>query len=52
MTVDQKIHIPVPFPSAPFGKFGMHPTEADPFGYYSGMADGVADKPVRDVGDM
>lgn len=52
MTVDHRIEIPVPFPSGPFGKFGMFPTEADPFGSYTGIPEEVMDKPVQDADDL
>lgn len=52
MTVDHRIHIPVPFPSAPFGKFGMLPSETDPFGSYTGVPEEMTDKPVQDADDL
>lgn len=43
---------PAPFPNDLFWKNGMHPSEADPFGSYTGIPKEFEDIPVQDADDL
>lgn len=48
----EKDMIPVPFPSAPFGRLGLGPTVTDPLGSYTGVPKEFRDMPVQDADDL
>ena len=50
--LNKKDFIPVSFPNAPFGKYGLSPLDFDPFGSYTGIPKEFADMPVQDADDL
>ena len=50
--MNKKDFIPVNFPNAPFGKYGLTPIDTDPFGSYTGVPDEFRELPVQDVDDL
>ena len=50
--MNEKVFIPVNFPTAPFGKYGMASTETDPFGSYTGVPNEMEEIPVQDADDL
>lgn len=50
--MERKIDIPVNFPTAPFGKYGLLISETDPFGAYTGISKDINDIPVQDADDL
>ena len=47
-----KENIPLAFPNELFWKNGLIPTEADPFGSYTGVPKEFMDTPVQDADDL
>jgi len=50
--MSKKDFIPVTFPNAPFGKYGLNPIETDPFGSYTGIPKEFEDMPIQDADDL
>ena len=50
--MSDKQRIPVNFPNATDGKFGIRPSETDPFGSYTGVPKEVTERPVQDADDL
>ena len=46
------IEIPVNFPTAPFGKYGLQISDTDPFGSYTGISIDGKEPPVQDADDL
>ena len=50
--MEKKDDIPVNFPTAPFGKFGIPLIDTDPFGTYTGVPKNRKEKPQQDADDL
>ena len=50
--MNKKDLIPVTFTNAPFGKYGLLPSETDPFGSYTGIPKEFDEIPVQDADDL
>lgn len=50
--MSKDIFIPVNYPTAPFGKYGLTHAEYDPFGSYTGVPKDIDEKPVQDADDL
>ena len=50
--MNRKEYIPVTFPNAPFGKYGLTPSETDPFGSYTGIPREFDASPIQDADDL
>ena len=52
MYMRKDIFIPVNYPAAPFGKYGLSHAETDPYGSYTGVPMDKDDIPVQDADDL
>ncbi len=50
--MSKDIFIPVNYPTAPFGKYGLPHAETDPFGSYTGVPMDIDEVPVQDADDL
>jgi hypothetical protein len=50
--MNKDFFIPVNYPAAPFGKYGLMHAETDPFGSYTGVPADKDDMPVQDADDL